>query len=89
VRTAVDAVERIVKPRIRLLFEREVLGLSGFVFGLAVGCVEAATRWVAAVTVVGAVVVGDAPGRGGSEDRHDAVRESKSQLFHAQMGASE
>ena len=39
--------------------------------------------------VVGGSVVGDAPERSGSENRHDAVRESVSQLFHAQMGASE
>jgi hypothetical protein len=40
------------------------------------------------MTVVGAVV-GDAPERSGSESRHDAVRESGSQFFHAQMVSSE
>lgn len=49
---------------------------------------EAATRIAAGAVAVGCGV-GDAPERGGSEDRHDAVRESGSQLIHAQMGASE
>ena len=41
-------------------------------------------EWV----VVGGVV-GDAPERDGSENRHDAVRESGSQFFHSQVVASE
>ena len=34
-------------------------------------------------------VGGDAPGRSGSEDRHDAVRGSGPQFFHTQVVASE
>lgn len=50
--------------------------------------VEAATR-SPGVRVVDVDVVGDAPERGGSENRHDAVRVSRSQFFHAQVVASE
>jgi hypothetical protein len=49
---------------------------------------EAATRFALGV-VVGAGMVGDAPERSGSENRHDAVRVLGPQFFHAQMGASE
>jgi hypothetical protein len=51
--------------------------------------VEAATRLPEKAAVVSEGVLDDAPERGGSENRHDDVRESKSQDSHSQVGASE
>ena len=51
--------------------------------------VEAATRLPEEGVAVTEEVLDDAPERGGSEDRHDDVRESKSQNSHALVGASE
>ena len=50
---------------------------------------EAATRLPEEGVAVTEEVLDDAPERGGSEDRHDDVRESKSQDSHSQVGASE
>jgi hypothetical protein len=69
-----------------LIARREGFVVGGFV--LAVDALEAATR-LAPASEVGVAGVGDAPERGGSEFRHDAVRESVSQFFHAQMVSSE
>jgi len=55
--------------------------------GVAAG-VEAATRSPKTVGVIG-VVLDDASERGGSENRHDDVRESGSQDSHSQVVASE
>jgi hypothetical protein len=84
-------VERLVNPQLRWTFEREastVLSRVGWL-GLAVDAfwrllLADASEWVADGSVDG-----DAPERSGSEFRHDAVRESVSQFFHAQMVASE
>jgi hypothetical protein len=51
--------------------------------------VEAATRLPYVLAGVGVQVLDDAPERGGSENRHDDVRESESQDSHSQVGASE
>ena len=80
-------MERFVKPLFRWTFEREVSRvLSRVAFGLAVDA--GGGRWSLGA-VVGVAVVGDVPERSGSECRHDAVRESGSQFFHAQVVASE
>ena len=72
-----DAMERFVNPQFCLTFDRE-----------AVDALEAATR-SALGQEAAAAVGGGAPERSGSENRHDAVRESGSQYVHAHMGASE
>jgi len=53
----------------------------------------AGLRLLLSFPLIGVVAVGvgvdDAPERGGSENRHDAVRGSRSQWIHAQVGVSE
>ena len=51
--------------------------------------VEAATRLPVRMAAVVERAIDDAPERGGSENRHDDVRESESQDSHSQVGASE
>jgi hypothetical protein len=74
-------------PLFGLIFEREAsrswphrVCLAGG-FG---GCYSLSEAWG-----VGVAVIGDAPEAGGSEPRQYAVRESRSQLIHAQMVSSE
>jgi hypothetical protein len=50
---------------------------------------EAATRSPIVTVVDAGLVVGDAPGRSGSENRHGAVRVSSPQYVHSQVVASE
>ena len=56
--------------------------------GVDVG-VEAATRPPVDRTEAAGQAIDDAPERSGSENRHDDVRESRSQLSHSQLVASE
>ena len=56
--------------------------------GVDVG-VEAATRLPVRMVAVAGQAIDDAPERSGSENRHDDVRESKSQKSHSQVVASE
>jgi len=51
--------------------------------------VEAATRVPVPMLAVVERAIDDAPERSGSENRHDDVRESKSQKSHSQVVASE
>ena len=50
---------------------------------------EAATQLPVELVEVSEEVLDDAPERSGSENRHDDVRESKSQDSHSQVGASQ
>jgi hypothetical protein len=80
----VDAVEQLVKsPHLARLGARSIKPLIFWGF----------TRQRQDRTLDGPVVagdvVGDAPERSGSEYRHDAVRGSGPQFFHAQVCASE
>jgi hypothetical protein len=75
-------------PDLAGLLSASINGVVAVGLGVAVDALEAATR-SRLVWVADGSVECDAPERSGSENRHDAVRVSGSQLFHAQMVASE